>query len=623
MQRGIPSQSAILTALNRCYQLFLYAYPSRFRQEYGVWMAQLFRDEVRQILQNGHTAVLLQFLLQTLFDLAKTVLVEHVAALFNLHLSGGTMSYHNDVNTLSESPEELEQLYHDAKKAGQQKAFQEAIADVYKSAPTNLLLAGWFYRLQFASQKAKRFMIEWRWVIPLALLNGLLFWWLTDDRFILNLVGGPSEPQNFLPLAFLLAAPLTALFILIYFTRMGKQDWRLTAVSITMPLLAAAYVYFVYDESGVRPFQEQYLLLAVIHLPILAWVFVGTFFLIHHPDPQSRLRFLLKSVEVIVVGGIFAGVLFAFFGITIALFGALSVEFSEDLMRLIFGGGIGMVMVIAPTIIYDPLLPPAEQTAFPGVQRLLSAVMQVLLPLTFLVLVIYIGFIPANFRAPFDNREVLITYNVMLFAVVGLLVSATILRPADSLPERDRWLKRLIVGVSVLTLIVSLYALSAIIFRTINDRLTPNRLSFIGWNVVNIGLLVLLLVMQWRAKGDQWLEGLYRTFSLGTAVYAIWAVIIIFVTPWFFGVNQGAIETLPLAIQRVVFEEPSPVLLKCSASPHIFLLDSGEKRWIEDIETFNARGYVWEDVNFVPCAELRAVADGQPIPADAGPPPMP
>lgn len=624
MQRNIQVQSTLLTFLSRCYGLLLYAYPPHFRRAYGAGMAQVFRDETRFLLQEGHTAVLLQFLFQTTFDLTKTVLVEHLEELFNIRLEGGTMSYHETIGELSENPEALEGLYHDALKAGNKKAFQQAIDDHYQNAPSNLLLASWFHRLHYAARQAKQVIIEWRWVLPLALLNGLLFWWFSDnERYVMQIVGGPSAPRDTVPVIFLLAAPFTALFILVYFKQMAKKNWLITAVAATLPLIAAIYVYFTYSQMGIRPFQDQYLILMVIHLPVLAWVSVALFFLANHRDPNSRLRFLLKSVEVIVVGGILAGVLAAFFGITIGLFNALNVEFSEDLLRFLFGGGLGLILVIAPTIIYNPTLPPDEQPFFQGFYQLISAVMQVLLPLTFLVLIIYIGFIPANFRAPFDNREVLITYNVMLFAVVGLLVGATILRPAESSAERDRWLRRLIIGVTILTLVVSLYALSAIIFRTINDRLTPNRLAFIGWNVINIGLLALLLILQWRAKAGQWLAGLYQAFSGGTAVYAIWTVVLILALPWLFGVDQANVANLPVNIQKMIYEEPGPVLMKCFNSPHIYLLDGGEKRWIADIETFNERGYVWGDVNFVPCEDLRSVPDGIPIPADAGSPPQP
>ena len=65
------------------------------------------------------------------------------------------------------------------------------------------------------------------------------------------------------------------------------------------------------------------------------------------------------------------------------------------------------------------------------------------------------------------------------------------------------------------------------------------------------------------------------------------------------------------------------VLLKCQASPHIYLLEGGEKRWIRDIETFTAEGYRWEDVRFVGCEYLRRLPDGETLPPGAGPPPQP
>lgn len=73
------------------------------------------------------------------------------------------------------------------------------------------------------------------------------------------------------------------------------------------------------------------------------------------------------------------------------------------------------------------------------------------------------------------------------------------------------------------------------------------------------------------------------------------------------------------------FEKGRPihVLLKCRTSPHIYRLENDQKRWIQDIETFEAEGHVWEDVRFVGCEYLRDLPDGPPIPEDAGPPPQP
>jgi hypothetical protein len=73
------------------------------------------------------------------------------------------------------------------------------------------------------------------------------------------------------------------------------------------------------------------------------------------------------------------------------------------------------------------------------------------------------------------------------------------------------------------------------------------------------------------------------------------------------------------------FEDGRPiyVLLKCEQSPPIYALEDGQKRWIQDIPTFEAEGFVWEDVKFISCSELRNIPNGLPFPPDAGPIPEP
>ena len=73
------------------------------------------------------------------------------------------------------------------------------------------------------------------------------------------------------------------------------------------------------------------------------------------------------------------------------------------------------------------------------------------------------------------------------------------------------------------------------------------------------------------------------------------------------------------------FEKGKPlyVLLKCNDSPHIYRLENGYKRWIVDIPTFEAEGYVWNDVRFEPCRYLRNLPDGDSIPPGHGTPPPP
>jgi len=534
-----------------------------------------------------------------------------------------TMSYHDTVSALAQDAEQLEQTYQAALKAGEADDFKQAIDDSHGSAPENLLYAAWFYRLKTAAAQAKGYAVAWGWVLPLAVINGLLFWWLSDDRFTLTIRGFRGTDRDFAPAILLLGGSLSAIFLLIYLTAVGRKRWLLSTLIGILLLAAGAYVLWSYPQTGTVPFQEQYLTLMAVHLPLLVWAGVGVFLIANHRDPANRFSFLIKSLEAFIFGGLFVGAGGLLTAITFGLFGALDVDVPELWQRLFIAGGAGLIPVVATAVIYNPAKPPAGQAFDEGLSKLVALLMRLLLPLTLLVLLVYLAFIPFNFRAPFDKRDVLIIYNGGLFALVALLVGATPISLVGISRRLARWLRLGIIGVAALALIVSLYALSAILYRTVLDRLTPNRLTFIGWNVVNIGLLVLVLLFQVRAKEGRWPHWLYRAYSAGTVAYTVWTLVVILAIPWLFGINQGQIETLPETVQELVFEQPAPILLKCSSSPHIYLLDRGEKRWIEDIETFSDRGYVWRDVHPIPCDDLRSIPDGVPIPANAGSPPQP
>jgi hypothetical protein len=217
------------------------------------------------------------------------------------------MSYQEPVDALSADPEQLENLYHTALKAGEADAFQRAIDAGHTAAPGNLLFAAWFHRLKHTAAQAKSVAVAWGWVIPLALANGLLFWWLSDgERFGVELAGpfpGPRYSYSLFPAIFLLAAPIAAAFVLAYLTAAGRRRWVLSG-AISLALIASgAYVLWVYPQAGTRPFQEQYLTLMALHLPLLAWAGVGAVLVARHRDPANRFAFLIKSLEVFIMGG--------------------------------------------------------------------------------------------------------------------------------------------------------------------------------------------------------------------------------------------------------------------------------------------------------------------------------
>jgi len=251
-------------------------------------------------------------------------------------------------------------------------------------------------------------------------------------------------------------------------------------------------------------------------------------------DQDNRFAFLMKSLEVFIVGGVYliAGMVFG--GITLGMFQALSIELPETLMRLIAVGGAGLIPVIAVVTIYDPLSQPKDQDFKQGLSKFIATMMRLLLPLTLGVLVVYLFVIPFNFSQPFKNRDVLIIYNAMLFAIMGLLVGATPIDLGEVSPRLGSALRSGILAVAILATLVSLYALSAILYRTVTGALTFNRLSMIGWNIINISLLVMIVVRLLRRNAQPWNAHLKAVFSLGAVAYVAWSLFVILVMPFIF-----------------------------------------------------------------------------------------
>ncbi len=135
---------------------------------------------------------------------------------------------------------------------------------------------------------------------------------------------------------------------------------------------------------------------------------------------------------------------------------------------------------------------------------------------------------------PFENRETLIVYNVMLFAVLGLIVGATPVHEEDVPAALRSWLRRGLVTLAALALLVAIYAMAAVLYRTWSDGITPNRLAVIGWNLVNIALLAQLLYREWRSDASEWLTTVHATVNTGLNWYVVWTVVLMIALPLLF-----------------------------------------------------------------------------------------
>lgn len=437
------------------------------------------------------------------------------------------MSYDVRIQAVQSDPQQLEQLFQAARRSDQVEDFQAAVQALHEATPENVLLTAWVYRLQSLAEEIgkPRRSINWGAAVPLSILTGLVLWALSSESFMV---------RGNVPQVFLWWSPIAAFSALIFMAVTAKRGATRT-LALGLGLLAvAAYAVLLVPAFRAEWGSEQYVILAAIHIPLLCWAALGLYVLGFRSSASDRFAFLIKSLEVLIVAGLYLGAGVAFGGITVGMFAALGITLPEVVARLIMAGGFGLLPVLALATIYDPQVAPAAQDFEQGLSKFIATMMRLLLPLTLGVLAIYVLVIPFNFFAPFGSRDLLIVYNAMLFAIIGLLMGATPITGTELSPELQRALRLGIILVAALAVLVSAYALSAVVYRTFQGYLTPNRLTVIGWNAINIGILLAMLVTQVRKGFEGWIERLQAVFSRATNAYAVWGLFLLVALPILF-----------------------------------------------------------------------------------------
>lgn len=431
------------------------------------------------------------------------------------------------------NPRRLEDLYQSARRAGDAPRFGAALHTVSVDHADDTLYLAWRYRLESAEEAhAGRLGAGWRIAVPISVALAMIFWATANPQW--TLPGHVPGIVFFWP-------PLAAIAIVWFLTLAGGRSMARITLAIGASVALAAIVAYVYylpqfkAGAGDVTSYSGYLTLMVAHVPLLAWAAIAAVALGLRFTARDLFGLVTKSLETIGAGGVYAIAVAAFIGLTFAMFSTLGVRLPDWAMRLLLGGGVGLLPVLAVASVYDPTRRAGAQDFYRGFGKILAIIMRILLPLTLLTLVIYIAFVPFNFFAPFNDRNVLITYNVGLFAVMGLLVGVIPVSVDDVAPRWQRWLRAGIVALAALALLVSLYAISAILYRTTQDGLTMNRVAVIGWNALNIVLLALALVAQARAgRDDSWAAALQRVARGGAIAYVAWGLALTLALPWLF-----------------------------------------------------------------------------------------
>lgn len=335
------------------------------------------------------------------------------------------------------------------------------------------------------------------------------------------------------PLFWIGWGPLAAIGIIVFVAVVAADAQRLRSCggAAAIALVAGLMSFLMaWDRTDNTAF------LLAMHLPFVAWATVAASVSLGREDRDRQFyAFIVQSMEVLVTGGIYLAAGGIFGGLTFGIFAVLGVELPESVMRAAAAFGIGIIPVLAVASIYDPTSAPAEQRPT-GLARILRIMTWLLLPVALGVLALYVfWFIPTRFWRAFEEREVLIVYNVTIIAIVALLAAAVSSGGGHRRRQGERVLRYAALSLGMLTLLLNVYALAAIVSRIMQyGGLTANRHAVLGWNTVTLLMLAFLLVRSWSSEPDDWLPVFRASLARAMVLAVGWASWVVLGLPLLF-----------------------------------------------------------------------------------------
>jgi hypothetical protein len=402
----------------------------------------------------------------------------------------------NNIN----NPAQLEKLYHSGK-----TRFRQDFNAVYPQISENATAKVWFERLNFESEHMFRGTGRELVIILVASFFAGLIARLPD---FMAWDADTFYPRNIGFVVF----PLFAL----YFGWKQNVPLKRTVIALVVMMVSLVYINLLPQNL-----QSQTLILACLHIPLFLWAVTGFVFVGKDQNNLGkRLEYLRFNADLLVMATLLgiAGAIFS--GITIALFSLLDIPAEDFYFSYIGIWGLAAIPFVATyLVITGPQL----------VSRISPVIAKIFTPLVLVTLAVYLGAMIYTGKDPYNDREFLLMFNLLLLGVMAIIFFALAGIPQNTAGKPGLMLLFIL---SALTIMVNGVALSAIIFRISEWGITPNRLAVLGSNIL---MLVNLLWITFRLfktlKDQQPVEKAENAIARFMPVYIIWIMLVVFVFP--------------------------------------------------------------------------------------------
>lgn len=402
-----------------------------------------------------------------------------------------------------EQPKQVETLYQANK-----SLFKQAFSQLYPEVKEKLIAQIWAERLNYEKGEITfGNRSEWIFIIMAIFIAGLLakipdFTGLNPDYFF---------PRN---VAFLVLP-----FIIAFFA--WKRQLALPQLAVLGAVIASSAIYMNFLPDNPK---SDTLLLSCIHLPLFLWALWGfTFAGFSFKAIAQRLEFLKFNGELLVMGAVMMASCMALTGISFGLFGLIGVQIDVFFSKYIVVFGLPAVPMVASYIVYrNPQL----------VNKVSPIIAKLFTPIVLVVLSAYLVAILVTGKDPYNDRNFLLIFNVLLMGVMAIIlfsVAENAKNPAGKIANG------LVFALSLVTIVLNSIALSAILFRIAEWGITPNRLAVLGSNVLILVHLVIVAYGLFKTlRNQQEAREVELKIAAYLPVYVVWTVVVVFIFPMIF-----------------------------------------------------------------------------------------
>ncbi len=401
--------------------------------------------------------------------------------------------------------EVLEKLYRN-----EPSKFKSAFNEIYDQQEKTELLKYWHLRLNF--KEPSIFTIDKKQIVIVVILS-LIAGLLAKLPFIFNFNEELYYTRNIGFISFSI--------ISIYFDIKNKLNTKNSIIIELVNIIALVYINLLPPINN-----SDVINLATVHMALFLWAMLGYTYISNDiKNSNKRISFLKYNGDLVVLNALImiAGGILT--GITIGLFGLIGLNIEKFYFENIGIFGLAALPIVGTYLI---------QNNSSLVSKISPLIAKIFSPLVLIMLFIYLISIVYLGKDPYNDRDFLLIFNMLLVGVMALIFFSVAESSNKDKSEYETWILFLL---SLLSIIISLIALSAILFRINEWGFTPNRTAVLGTNLLILAhmFLVNLKLFKVLTKKAESIE-IGNEIAKYLPIYFVWTIIVVFIFPIIFGI---------------------------------------------------------------------------------------